>query len=229
MNKLFLAIALIVIVIVATGVAYAVVENSAANKAASPTPTPPPTPTASPSSTASASSTQSSDAEYSATSTKILLHTSADDITIELRNDKPVTTANFINIVKKGWYDGTIFHRVIAGFMIQGGAISQTVPAINDEIGTNNTNVAYTIAMAKTSSPNSATSEFFINVANNGNNAIDAQGTKFDAVYTEFGKVISGQNVVDAIANAQVTANQYTGENSQPVNPVTLISATVVS
>ena len=83
--------------------------------------------------------------------------------------------------------------------------------------------------MAKTSAPNSATSQFFINVANNGNNPIDAQGTKFDTVYTEFGRVISGQTVVDAIANAPVTTNQNTGEDSQPVNPVTLISATVIS
>ncbi len=82
--------------------------------------------------------------------------------------------------------------------------------------------------MAKTSAPNSATSQFFINVADNGNNPIDAQGTKFDSVYTVFGKVIAGQSVVDAIANAPVTTNPY-GENSQPVNPVTLIKATVLS
>ena len=227
MNRLFLAIGLIIIVILAVGI-YEAVGNSASNQA-TPTPTPTPTATTSPSPSATASATPASSSEYSPTSTKVLLHTSAGDITLELRNDKPITTANFINIVKKGWYDGTIFHRVIAGFMIQGGAISQTVPAINDEIGTNNTDAAYTIAMAKTSSPNSATSQFFINVANNGNNAIDAQGTKFDTVYTEFGKVISGQNIVDAIVNAPVTTNSNTGEDSQPVNPVTLISATIIS
>ena len=226
MNMLFLIIGLIVIVVLAIGIAYAVIGNSAANHAATPTPTPTPTPTLNP--TATASTTSTGNSEYSATSTKVLLHTSAGDITLQLRNDKPITTANFVNIVKKGWYDGTIFHRVIADFMIQAGAINQNISPIQDEIGTNNTDVTYTIAMAKTSSPNSATSQFFINVANNGNNQIDAQGTKFDTVYTEFGRVIAGQNVVMAIANSPVTTNQY-GENSQPVNPVTLISATVVS
>jgi cyclophilin family peptidyl-prolyl cis-trans isomerase len=171
--------------------------------------------------------------EYSDSSTKILLHTTAGDITLEMRNDKPITTANFINIVKQGWYNGTIFHRVIAGFMIQGGNISETVPAISDEIGNDNRNVEFTIAMAKLSSsttivPNSATSGFFINVADNGNNPIDAQGTKFDSAFTVFGKVISGQNVVNVIANGQVTTNSF-GENSQPVNPVTIISATIIS
>ena len=224
LNKVFLAIGLVVIVVVAVGV-YAAIGNSNPNGNA--TSTPSPTPSVSPTVTSTASSSPTS--QYSATSTKVLLHTSAGDITLQLRDDKPITTSNFINIVKKGWYDGTIFHRVIAGFMIQGGGISQTVPAINDEIGNNNQNNNMTIAMAKTSSPNSATSQFFINVANNGNNAIDAQGTKFDSVYTVFGQVISGQNVVEAIANAAVTANSYTGENSQPVNPVTLISATIVS
>jgi peptidyl-prolyl cis-trans isomerase A (cyclophilin A)/peptidyl-prolyl cis-trans isomerase B (cyclophilin B) len=166
--------------------------------------------------------------EYSDSSAKVLLHTTAGDITLELRNDKPITTANFVNIVNQGRYNGSMFYRVIARFMIQGGNITKTVPAISDEIGNDNRNVAYTIAMAKTSSPNSATSEFFINVADNGNNPIDAQGTKFDSVYTVFGKVISGQKVVDAIANAQVTKNNI-GEISQPVNPVTIISATSIS
>jgi cyclophilin family peptidyl-prolyl cis-trans isomerase len=232
-KTLWLAIGIIVIVIIAAGT-YVVIGRLGNSLNSSPTPTPTPNTSPTPSVTSSTTSTPTQalpqdNGVYSSTSTKVLLHTTAGDITIELRDDKPITTANFINIVKKGWYDGTIFHRVIAGFMIQGGAITQTVPPIQDEIGTNNSNVAYTIAMAKTSSPNSATSEFFINVANNGNNPIDAQGTKFDAVYTEFGRVIAGQNVVDAIANAPVTTNQNTGEDSQPVNPVTLISATVVS
>ena len=161
--------------------------------------------------------------------TKVLLQTSVGNITLELRSDKPITTTNFINLVQQGKYDGTVFHRVIAGFMIQGGAISGSTPTIADEIGSNNRNVAYTIAMAKTSDPNSATSQFFINVADNGNIAIDQAGTKFDAVYTVFGKVISGQNVVDAIANAPVTANPYTERNSTPVNPVTVIKATIIS
>jgi len=111
--------------------------------------------------------------------------------------------------------------------MIQGGAISDNIPTIADEIGTNNRNIAYTIAMAKTSQPNSATSQFFINVADNGNIVIDQAGTKFDAVYSVFGKVILGQSVVDAIANAPVTSNAYEA-NSTPINPVTIIKATIL-
>ena len=163
--------------------------------------------------------------EYSDTSTKVLLHTTAGDITIELRNDKPITTANFVNIVKQGWYDNTTFYRVIANFMIQGGNINQTVPAIKDEIGNDNHNVAYTIAMAKTSQPNSATTQFFINQADNSNNP---NNPTFDSTYTMFGKVISGTDVVDKIANGPVVDNGY-GENSKPVNPVTIITATIIS
>jgi peptidyl-prolyl cis-trans isomerase B (cyclophilin B) len=111
--------------------------------------------------------------------------------------------------------------------MIQGGKISQTVPSIQDEIGTNNHNVNYTIAMAKTSQPNSATSEFFINAADN-SKITYSDGTTFDGTYTVFGTVISGQSVVDTIANAPVTTNA-THEKSQPINPVTLIKASIIS
>ncbi len=165
--------------------------------------------------------------DQSTNPTKVLLHTSAGDITIQLRIDKSITTANFINIVQKGWYDGTTFYRTMAGFMIQGGKISQTVPAIKDEIGTNNHNTNYTIAMAKTSSPNSATNEFFINAADN-SGITYSDGSTFDGTYTVFGNVISGQSVVDAIANAAVTANA-TGEMSVPVHPVTIIKASIVT
>ena len=130
-----------------------------------------------------------------------------------------------MNLVKEGFYDGTIFHRVIAGFMIQGGENqSVQVHTILDEIGNDNHNLPYTIAMAKTSAPNSATSEFFINVANNGG----ANNPSFDSTYTVFGTVISGQSIVNAIANAPVTTNS-SGENSQPVNPVTIIKAVIIS
>ena len=167
-----------------------------------------------------------SKSEYSDTSTKVLLQTTAGNITLELRNDKPITTANFINIVKNGWYDNTTFHRVISHFMIQGGTINRTVPTISDEIGSDNRNLPYTIAMAKTNNPNSATSEFFINVADNGNNP---NNPNFDSTYTVFGKVIEGQNIVDKIAISPVQANPVTGEISYPVNPVIIISATIIS
>ena len=223
-NKtLFLAIGIIAIIIIGVGV-YIVLGQSA-NQPANSTPTP--TPTSAP--TASTSPLVTPSDPHYVNPTKVLLQTRIGNITLELRSDKPITTTNFINLVQQGKYDGTIFHRVIAGFMIQGGAISGSTPTIADEIGSNNRNVAYTIAMAKTSDPNSATSQFFINVVDNGNNPIDQAGTKFDAVYTVFGKVVEGQNVVDEIANAQVTANPYTHENSSPVNPVTLTKAAIIS
>jgi cyclophilin family peptidyl-prolyl cis-trans isomerase len=215
-NKLWLAIGVIAIILIAVG-AYEVLGQSG-NQSANHIPTATPTATATSTTTPTSSGT---------TGTRVLLHTSAGDITILLRTDKPITTANFINIVQKGWYDGTIFHRVVAGFMIQGGQISQTIPTINDEIGTNNHNTNYTIAMAKTSSPNSATSEFFINAADN-SGITYPDGTTFDGTYTVFGTVVSGQTVVDSIANAPVTTNSM-GENSQPVHPVTLIKASIIS
>ncbi len=171
-------------------------------------------------------STNKAKNEYSDTSTKVLLQTTAGNITLELRNDKPITTANFINIVRQGWYVNTTFHRVISVFMIQGGGINRTIPAITDEIGSDNRNLPYTIAMAKTNQPNSATSEFFINKADNGNNP---NNPTFDSTYTVFGNVTEGRSVVDSIANGPVIANPVTGEISYPVNPVTIISATIIS
>lgn len=164
--------------------------------------------------------------EYSDSSARVLLQTTAGNITLELRDDKPITTANFLNIVRNGWYANCTFHRVISTFMIQGGKINQTVPTIADEIGSDNHNNKYTIAMAKTIQSNSATSEFFINTADNGNNP---NNPTFDATYTVFGNVTEGRSVVDKIANIQVTANPTTGELSYPVNSVTIISATVIS
>jgi peptidyl-prolyl cis-trans isomerase A (cyclophilin A) len=157
--------------------------------------------------------------------TKVLLQTTAGNITLDLRTDKPITSGNFINLVNEGKYDGTIFHRTIAGFMIQGGQVSGNIASINDEIGTNNRNTNYTIAMAKTNQPNSATSEFFINVEDNGLK----YAPSFDSTYTVFGTVIDGKDVVDAIANAPATQNPYMPEEiSVPVNPVTIIHAAIV-
>jgi cyclophilin family peptidyl-prolyl cis-trans isomerase len=220
---LWLAISIIAIIIIAVGV-YQVLGNSARQNTNQPSPASTATPTANP----TTSPANTSDPEYG-NAKRVLLHTTIGDITIALRNDKPITTTNFIDIVKSGWYDQTTFYRTMTGFMIQGGKISQshTVSAISDEIGSDNHNVNYTIAMAKTSSPNSATSEFFINAGDN-SKIIYPDGSTFDGTYTVFGKVISGQNVVDEIANAAVTANPYSGEPSVPVNPVTIISATII-
>ncbi len=145
-----------------------------------------------------------------------------------MRNDKPITTSNFVDLVKQGLYDNTIFHRVIAGFMIQGGNMGTNVAQIVDEIGNDNVNFNGTIAMAKTSSPNSATSQFFINVADNGNNLVDEAGTRFDTVYTVFGRVIDGMDTVLRISQVTTAANQL-GENSQPLQTITLIRALVVT
>jgi peptidylprolyl isomerase len=154
---------------------------------------------------------------------KVLLQTSMGNITIQLRDDKPITTSNFKNLVQQGFYDGTIFHRIIADFMIQGGENADvTVATIPDEIGNDNHNYKGTIAMAKTSQPNSATSQFFINVANN-NEIVYQDGTKFDETYTVFGTVISGMDVADAIS--KVT----TDSDNKPLTDVTIIHAEIIS
>ena len=103
---------------------------------------------------------------------KVLLHTNMGDITIQLRNDMPITTGNFKNLVQKGTFNGTIFHRVIKGFMIQGGDPTGTgygdpsIPDIKDEFTANNRNDRGTIAMAN-AGPNTGSSQFFINLVNN--------------------------------------------------------------
>ncbi|MDR0318459.1 MAG: peptidylprolyl isomerase [Nitrososphaerota archaeon] len=158
--------------------------------------------------------------------TKVLLQTSMGNITIQLFDDKPITTKNFLDLVAAGKYDGTVFHRIMKDFMIQGGAINENLPTIKDEIGSNNHNYQYTIAMAKTASPNSATSGFFINTVDN-SKITYSDGSKFDDTYTAFGKVVEGKDIVDKIANVPVTLAQ--GELSQPTQTVTLISATIIA
>lgn len=135
-----------------------------------------------------------------------------------------------MNLVNQGVYDGTLFHRVMVDFMIQGGVNeSANISPINDEIGSDNHNVAGTIAMAKTALPNSATSSFFINVADN-SKIVYGDGTSFDGTYTVFGKVISGMGVVNAISEVPVTANPaMNNENSKPQTDVMLIRAIVLS
>ncbi len=153
----------------------------------------------------------------------VLLQTSMGNITIQLRDDKPVTTNNFKNLIKQGIYDGTIFHRVIANFVVQGGQnTAVTVDTIPDEIGSDNHNYRGTVAMAKTNEPDSATSQFFINVANN-NEIVYGDGTKFDETYTVFGKVTSGMDVADKIANMD------TDSNYKPLTDIILIKAEIIS
>jgi cyclophilin family peptidyl-prolyl cis-trans isomerase len=153
----------------------------------------------------------------------VLLQTSMGNITIQLRDDKPTTTNNFKMLVQQGVYDGTIFHRIIAGFMIQGGMnTSASVATIPDEIGSNNHNVIGTVAMAKTSQPNSATSQFFINVADNSKITYQ-DGSTFDSTYTVFGTVTSGIDVANAISQVA------TDSGDKPLTDVTLIKAEIIS
>ena len=150
---------------------------------------------------------------------KILLHTSMGDITLQLRNDMPITTGNFKNLVQKGTFNGTIFHRVINGFMIQGGDPTGTgcgdssIPDIKDEFARKNRNNRGTIAMAN-AGPNTGSSQFFINLVNN--NFLDGK-------HPQFGKVVAGMEIVDAIAKVR------TDPRDKPVKPVTIINASVQS
>ncbi|MFP3868757.1 MAG: peptidylprolyl isomerase [Desulfobacteraceae bacterium] len=162
----------------------------------------------------------------------VKLETSKGDITLELNQDKaPVTVANFLEYVKEGFYDGTIFHRVIDGFMIQGGGFDvnlqpkPTREPIKNEADNGLSNEAYTIAMARTADPHSATSQFFINVADNhqlDHTAKTPQGWG----YAVFGKVVQGQEVVDNI-KAVPTASQGLHQNV-PQEPVIINKALVV-
>jgi cyclophilin family peptidyl-prolyl cis-trans isomerase len=168
--------------------------------------------------------------------TKVLLQTDQGDIILQLFDDKPITTQNFLKLVALGKYDGAVFHRILKDFMIQsgtinkkGGVIDQNWMSINDEIGSNNHNYQYTIAMAKTQDANSATSGFFINTVDN-SEIVYADGTKFDDTYTAFGIVIEGQDIVDVIAKTPVTTSSiYNGERSQPTQTITIISAKIIS
>lgn len=120
----------------------------------------------------------------------------------------PKTCANFLSYVKSGFYNGTIFHRVIKGFMIQGGGFTQgmhqkdTLDPIENEANNGLKNDKYTIAMARTSDPHSATSQFFINVANNGFLNYTAPNSRGWG-YAVFGKVTKGTEVIDAIAKVR--------------------------
>jgi len=224
-NRKLTAIAIIAVIAIAI-VGYVVIDQSGSHKA-SPNQavnTPSPSPTSSTSPFPSVTPLTSPAGEYSSSGTKVLFITSMGDIVIQMRNDKPITTTNFVKLVNEGYYNNTIFQRVLAGFMIQGGEGKTTEPTIQDEIGNDNVNSNMTIAMANTGQPNSASTQFFINVANNNN-----LYPSFDTSYTVFGQVIYGQNVVMAISQVPVEANPvYNNEVSEPITHVTLIGAVVM-
>lgn len=164
-------------------------------------------------------------------SQRVQLQTSKGDITIELDDAKaPDTTRNFVEYVQSGHYDGTVFHRVIPGFMIQGGGFEPgmkqkpTRAPIQNESHNGLTNEHYTIAMARTSAPHSATAQFFINATNNGflNKAQSQDGWG----YAVFGKVVAGTEVVDAIEG--VKTGRSGGHGDVPLEDVVILKAVLL-
>ena len=167
---------------------------------------------------------------FAADAPRVQLKTNMGDIVLELDADKaPVTVANFIKYVKSGQYNGTIFHRVINGFMIQGGGFDQnmrekpTQAPIKNEAKNGLKNEAYTIAMARTADPQSAAAQFFINVSNN--RPLDYP-SRDGWGYAVFGKVVQGSDVVDKIK--QVRTGSSGMFDDVPVTPVVIQSATVL-
>ncbi len=162
----------------------------------------------------------------------IKLETNYGDITLELDTEKaPITAQNFIDYVNSGHYDGTIFHRVINDFMIQGGGFESsmeqktTLPSIQNEAANGLKNDAYTVAMARTSDVHSASAQFFINIANN-NFLNYTSSTSQGFGYCVFGKVIEGQDVVDTIKKVKTTSKH--GHQNVPVEDVVIKKAVVI-
>lgn len=160
----------------------------------------------------------------------VKLHTNFGEITLELDAEKaPITVANFLKYVDSGFYDGTIFHRVINNFMIQGGGFDANMSQKNTEAEIKNEadnglgNDKYTIAMARTSAPHSASSQFFINVADNDFlNHTSPTGSGWG--YCVFGKVTAGTEVIDKIK--QVATTNRKGHQDVPVENVVIERAT---
>jgi cyclophilin family peptidyl-prolyl cis-trans isomerase len=164
----------------------------------------------------------------------VVLSTSLGDIKVEVYSDKaPVSAQNFLDYVKAGYYDGTIFHRVIPGFMIQGGGLNPDMtdkregqkPAIKNESSNGLKNDTGTLAMARTSAPDSATAQFFINVKDNAFLNKESAGDKVG--YAVFGKVVEGMDVVKKIEQVK-TSNKGPHQNV-PAEAVVIKSAKVVA
>ena len=162
----------------------------------------------------------------------IKLTTNKGVITLELDHEKaPITAANFEQYVKDGFYDGVIFHRVIKGFMIQGGGMTPdmgekaTRDSIQNEAQNGLKNDKYTIAMARTQAPHSASAQFFINTKDNdflNHTSLSLHGWG----YAVFGKVVEGQDVVDAIEGVATKRHGY--HDDVPVEPVIIEKAEIV-
>ena len=162
----------------------------------------------------------------------VLMQTNFGDITIELNYEKaPITAANFEQYVRDGFYDGVIFHRVIDGFMVQGGGFDvsmdqkETRANIENEADNGLKNDEGTLAMARTMDPHSASAQFFINVGDNAflnHTGKDSQGWG----YAVFGKVVEGMDVVNTIKKVAITSKS--GHQDVPADPVVIDSATMI-
>ncbi len=162
----------------------------------------------------------------------LILKTSEGDITIELfEKEAPISSSNFLEYAKSGFYDGTIFHRVIDGFMIQGGGFTadmkqkKTNAPIKNESTNGLENKKYTLAMARTSVPDSATSQFFINTTDN--DFLDKANAQDRVGYAVFGRVVEGQDVVDKIGKTKTGVSA--GMRDVPVKAITIQSVEVVA
>jgi len=160
----------------------------------------------------------------------VKIKTNYGDIKIKLfKEEAPLSTANFIKYVKSDFYKDTIFHRVIPGFVIQGGGFTKdmlkksTFNPIENESDNGLENLRGTLSMARTMDPNSATSQFFINLKDNAS----LDGTNGQAGYTVFAKVIEGMDVVDEIA--KVKTGRYGMYNDVPVEPVIIENIEMIS
>ena len=167
-----------------------------------------------------------------AKTTSVLMKTSKGNLTIELdAQAAPKTVENFLSYVQSGHYNGTIFHRVISNFMIQGGGFTpdmnqkKTNPPIVNESSNGLGNLKYTLAMARTSVPDSATSQFFINVSDN--DFLDKANSRDRAGYCVFGKVTSGTDVVEAIKAVATTTKK--GHGDVPVDDVVIESVEILA
>jgi cyclophilin family peptidyl-prolyl cis-trans isomerase len=162
----------------------------------------------------------------------VVISTSFGDVTVELFKDKaPVSVANFLSYATEDFYAGTIFHRVVNGFVVQGGGFTPTMaekatrPPIQNEATNGLRNLRGTVAMARTQSLRSATSQFYFNVSNNQD--LDHQGfSPRDFGYAVFGRVLSGMDIVDRIS--KVPTHSSAGMDDVPVEPVAITGVKVV-
>lgn len=161
--------------------------------------------------------------------TQVKLETNLGNIVIQLNSEKaPVSAANFLSYTQSGFYDGTVFHRVINGFMIQGGGFGTdmskktTLAPIHNESDNGLSNRTGTIAMARTSAPHSATAQFFINVNNNTN--LDHAAGRWG--YAVFGEVIEGMDLINQIKQVPTTTRD--NYRDVPVDPIVILKATTL-